>query len=50
MARILIVGATSAIAMAVAHRFAARGDELLLAGRNPQRLQLLVADLKARGA
>jgi decaprenylphospho-beta-D-erythro-pentofuranosid-2-ulose 2-reductase len=50
MARILIVGATSAIAMASARLFAARGDELVLAARNTERLGVLAADLKVRGA
>ena len=50
MARILIVGATSAIAMASARLFAARGDDLLLAARNEERLELLAADLRVRGA
>lgn len=50
MRRILIVGATSAIAEATARLFAARGDALFLAGRNPERLQILADDLRARGA
>jgi short-subunit dehydrogenase len=33
MARVLIVGATSAIATAVARELAGRGDELLIAAR-----------------
>ena len=50
MARILIIGATSAIAIASARLFAGRGDELVLAARNEERLDLLAADLKVRGA
>ncbi len=50
MQRILIVGATSAIAEATARRFASRGDALLLAGRNSQRLQAIAQDLRVRGA
>jgi len=50
MQRILIVGATSAIAEATARRFAARGDALFLAGRSPERLQAIAADLTVRGA
>jgi len=50
MQRILIVGATSAIAESTARRFAARGDALFLAGRNAERLQAIAADLAVRGA
>lgn len=50
MQRILIVGATSAIAEATARRFAARGDALLLAGRSGPRLQAIAQDLLVRGA
>jgi short-subunit dehydrogenase len=50
MQRILIVGATSAIAEATARRFAARGDALFLAGRSAKRLQAIAADLAVRGA
>jgi short-subunit dehydrogenase len=50
MRRVLIVGATSAIAEAVAREFAARGDALYLAGRSPDRLGAIAADLKIRGA
>lgn len=46
--RILIIGATSAIATAAAHQFAARGDELFLIGRNKERLQALTQDLNIR--
>ncbi|HXR19667.1 MAG TPA: SDR family oxidoreductase [Steroidobacteraceae bacterium] len=50
MQRILIVGATSAIAEATARLFAARGDALFLAARNGSRLQAIAADLSVRGA
>ncbi len=50
MKRILIVGATSAIAIATARLLAQRGDHLVLAGRNMQRLQTLSQDLRVRGA
>jgi decaprenylphospho-beta-D-erythro-pentofuranosid-2-ulose 2-reductase len=50
MKRILIMGATSAIAEATARRFAARGDALFLVGRNALRLQAIADDLKLRGA
>jgi len=50
MKRILIMGATSAIAEAVAREFARRGDSLFLLARDPQRLQAVSEDLKVRGA
>jgi decaprenylphospho-beta-D-erythro-pentofuranosid-2-ulose 2-reductase len=50
MQRILIVGATSAIAEATARQFAARGDSLFLAARNANALQALAQDLRLRGA
>jgi decaprenylphospho-beta-D-erythro-pentofuranosid-2-ulose 2-reductase len=50
MQRILIVGATSAIAEATARLFAARGDALMLAGRSGPRLQAIAEDLVVRGA
>jgi decaprenylphospho-beta-D-erythro-pentofuranosid-2-ulose 2-reductase len=50
MQRILIFGATSAIAEAAARLFAARGDALALAGRSGARLQAIADDLKLRGA
>ena len=46
----LIVGATSAIAEAVARRWASRGRRLLLAGRDPVRLAAIADDLKVRGS
>jgi decaprenylphospho-beta-D-erythro-pentofuranosid-2-ulose 2-reductase len=48
--RILIIGATSAIAEATARRFARRGDSLFLVARNAQRLQAIADDLSVRGA
>jgi short-subunit dehydrogenase len=50
MQRILIVGATSAIAEATARLLAARGAALMLAGRSAPRLQAIAQDLKVRGA
>lgn len=50
MRKILIIGATSAIAEACARRWAARGDALFLLGRDMQRLHDIAADLRARGA
>jgi hypothetical protein len=48
--RIAIFGATSAIAQAVARRFAARGARLHLVARDPAKLEAVRADLAARGA
>lgn len=50
MQRILIIGATSAIAEATARLFAARGATLFLAARDTARLDTLAADLRLRGA
>ena len=50
MQKILIVGATSAIAEATARLYAARGDALFLVGRNSVRLETIAADLRVRGA
>jgi len=47
VARILIIGATSAIASEVAHRYAARGDRLFLVGRDQQKIDALIASLGA---
>lgn len=46
----MLLGATSAIAEAVARRLAARGDSLFLVGRNAERLDAIAADLRVRGA
>jgi decaprenylphospho-beta-D-erythro-pentofuranosid-2-ulose 2-reductase len=48
--RVLIVGATSAIAEATARRLAADGDALFLAARNAEHLQAIADDLRVRGA
>ena len=48
--RIVVFGATSAIAQAVARRFAARGARFHLIGRDGARLEAVRADLAARGA
>jgi decaprenylphospho-beta-D-erythro-pentofuranosid-2-ulose 2-reductase len=48
--KILIIGATSAIAEATARIWAQRGDELFLVARNEERLNLVTKDLKVRGA
>lgn len=50
MKRILIIGATSAIAEETARVFAARGDRLYLLARNAERLEAIARDLKIRGA
>lgn len=48
--RVLIVGATSAIAAEVARLYAGRGASLVLTGRNPARLAAVGDDLRVRGA
>jgi len=50
MRKILIIGATSAIAEATVRIFAARGDALFLVARNADRLQAIATDLNVRGA
>lgn len=47
--KILIIGATSAIAQAAAKLFAEKNDDLLLVGRNAQHLEAMVTDLRLRG-
>jgi len=47
---VFIVGATSAIAQAVARRYAEAGARLFLSARTPSRLETVAADLRARGA
>ena len=49
-ARVLIAGATSAIAHATARRFAADGADLFLAGRDPAKLAAVAGDLRVLGA
>lgn len=46
----LIIGATSAIAVAAARRFAADGTPLVLVARDGEKLETMAADLKVRGA
>jgi decaprenylphospho-beta-D-erythro-pentofuranosid-2-ulose 2-reductase len=50
MQKILIIGATSAIAEACAKRFAAQGHSLYLLARNSSKLESLAQDLRVRGA
>ncbi|MDX1497151.1 MAG: SDR family oxidoreductase [Salinisphaeraceae bacterium] len=50
MKKILLVGATSAIAQATARIFAQRGDALYLVARNQERLVAVASDLQVRGA
>lgn len=50
MQRVLIIGATSAIAEATARVYAVRGALIFLAGRNAERLAIIAVDLKVRGA
>ena len=50
MQRILIIGATSAIAVAIARRFSRQGDSLYLLARNEEQLKDLASDLEIRGA
>ena len=48
--RVLIVGATSAIAGETARVYAAYGARLFLTGRHAERLEAVAADLRVRGA
>ncbi|UPG95359.1 SDR family oxidoreductase [Luteibacter aegosomatissinici] len=50
MQRVLIIGATSAIAEATARIYAERGSRLHLVARTPARLDTVVEDLRIRGA
>ncbi|MGV6492671.1 SDR family oxidoreductase [Stenotrophomonas rhizophila] len=50
MQKVLIIGATSAIAEAVARLYAARASTIFLVGRNATRLDAIAADLRVRGA
>ncbi|EXF91274.1 short-chain dehydrogenase [Pseudomonas fluorescens HK44] len=50
MKRILIIGATSAIATACARLWAAQGSEFFLVARNNEKLEQTAADLRVRGA
>jgi decaprenylphospho-beta-D-erythro-pentofuranosid-2-ulose 2-reductase len=47
--KILVIGATSAIAEHCARIWAGRGDALYLVARNEERLKTIAADLKVRG-
>jgi decaprenylphospho-beta-D-erythro-pentofuranosid-2-ulose 2-reductase len=48
--KVLVIGATSAIAEHCARIWAARGNALYLVARNDERLKTIAADLKVRGA
>jgi decaprenylphospho-beta-D-erythro-pentofuranosid-2-ulose 2-reductase len=48
--RLLIIGATSAIATAVARRYAVRGARVHLMGRRADAVEAAAADLRVRGA
>jgi len=48
--RVVILGATSAIAEAAARIWAAQGARLVLVGRDPARVEAVAADLTVRGA
>lgn len=50
MKRIVVFGATSAIAQACARIWAGRHDALFLVGRNAERLEAVAGDLEVRGA
>lgn len=50
MRKVLIIGATSAIAEATARMLAERGDALYLVARNEARLAAVAADLSVRGS
>jgi len=50
MKRVLIIGATSAIANACARLWAVEGSEFFLVARNAEKLERTAADLRARGA
>jgi short-subunit dehydrogenase len=50
MRRVLILGATSAIAEATARIYAASGNALFLVGRNEEKLTAVADDLRVRGA
>ena len=50
MRKLLVIGASSAIAEATSRLFAAEGDALYLVGRDGQKLQAIADDLRIRGA
>src|SRR5262249_12970262 len=47
--RVAVLGATSAIAQAAARLWAERGAELVLVGRDPEKLAAVADDLRTRG-
>lgn len=49
MKKIVIIGATSAIAEATARRWAQAGEQLFLVARNRDKLEAVAADLRTRG-
>jgi short-subunit dehydrogenase len=50
MKKVLVLGATSAIAQATVRLLAARGASLYLVGRNAERLEAVARDARTRGA
>jgi short-subunit dehydrogenase len=50
MKKIVIIGATSAVATETARCFAVEGAELFIAGRSEEKLERLANDLRCRGA
>ena len=50
MKKVLVLGATSAIAQATVRLLAARGASLYLVGRNAERLEVVAKDARTRGA
>lgn len=50
MRKVLLLGATSAIAKETARHFARHGDSLYLVARNDEKLAIISQDLKIRGA
>lgn len=49
MRKVLVIGATSAIAKEAAKLFAEKGDQLFLVARNEEKLKMMVSDLMVRG-
>jgi decaprenylphospho-beta-D-erythro-pentofuranosid-2-ulose 2-reductase len=50
MRKVLIIGATPAIAEAVAREYTRVGASLFLLGRRPERIRAIVEDLRVRSA
>jgi hypothetical protein len=48
MQNVLIIGATSALAQAMAHQFAGRGANLVLWARSAEKLEVMASDLRTR--